>query len=811
MTGFNRILRGACVVLAFCAASVQHVFAIQPLAPARVLPIAKGFSGSSINVVANRRHALFTHGHEQFAAFYDIDGYVVLAHRTLGTEQWRTQRARYRGNTADAHNSISLAVDGDGYLHVAWDHHGGALNYARSTRPLSLELGAKLSMTGRAQERVTYPEFYLLPEGDLLCLYREGSSGRGSLVVNRYNTREKRWHVVASNLLDGEGGRSPYWGASVDRNGGLHLAWMWRDSPDVASNHDIAYAFSPDGAGHWRSIDGETLNTPFTAANSPYAARIDTHRNLMNSPWVTADWRGRPYIASYWSASAAEPPQFRVLRHDGMRWRNEQITARSGSFSLAGTATRRPPISRGVFLVEGWNEEPPAHLIYRDDDRGGRVMLLSTPQIGSGEWAERELTRDSLGAWEPAIDPVQWVRLQQLHLLVQSVSQRDGNDTEPAAANATHIASLIVSPREIRIANAPKQPARQRTAVSKPDIEPDEVIDLMRRVADWQLANPPNVDPRGWEIAPFYLGTLALHRVSGDERYRDAIVERGEANGWQPGERTYHADDHAVMQAYLELHREMSDPAMIAPSRKRLDEILAHPAREPFRWNAPHSQKRWDWCDALFMAPMSWLLMWEATGEERYLDFMNREWWATTEHLYSPEVGWYFRDESFIDQREPNGKQVHWSRGNGWVIAGLARVLDVFPRDHADRPRYEKLYREMTQAALAAQQPDGMWRAGLLDPTTHTAREATGTAFMTFALAWGVNRGMLPREHVAPAVLRGWAALSASVQPDGRLADCQPVGDAPLGFDPSHTEPFGVGAFLLAGSEVHRMVNAQNR
>lgn len=794
----------ALLVAAILLVGAESPAAAEAIKPARVLPIGEGFAGSSINVVANRRHALFTHAHHQFAAFYDAEGYLVLAHRKLGADQWRTQRTAYHGNTADAHNSISLAVDGDGFLHVAWDHHGGSLNYARGMRPLAMDLGRKSRMTGRAEDRVTYPEFYLLPDGDLLCLYRDGSSGRGTLVLKRYVTAGQRWEVVQSNLVDGEGARSPYWGATVDREGGLHLAWTWRDTPDVASNHDIAYAFSPDGGRSWRSIDRQDRSVPFTAAHSPYAVRIDTHRNLMNSPWVAADWRGRPYIASYWSELAGGSPQFRVLRHDGARWRTDRITERSGAFTLAGAATRRPPISRGVLLVEGWNERPSAHLIYRDDDRGGRAILLSTSSVGSGKWLERELTRDSLGAWEPVIDPVQWDRLQQFHLLVQSVSQRDGDDAAPAAASATPIGSLIVSPREIRIANMPKRESQTRVAPAQ-DVVPAEVVSLMRRVADWQLANPSQADPRGWEIAPLYLGMLALHRVSGDERYRDAIVKQGEANGWQPGKRLYHADDHAVMQAYLELHRELPDPRMIAPTRDRLEQILAQPATVPFRWNARDSQQRWDWCDALFMAPVSWLLMWEASGDRRYLDFMNREWWATTEHLYSPKQGWYFRDESFMDQREPNGQQVHWSRGNGWVIAGLARVLDLFPRDHADRARYERLYREMAQAALAAQQSDGMWRAGLLDTTTHTAREATGTAFMTYALAWGVNRGMLARDQVEPAVLRGWNALRASVQPNGKLVDCQPVGDAPLGFDPSHTEPFGVGAFLLAGSEVHRL------
>jgi rhamnogalacturonyl hydrolase YesR len=398
----------------------------------------------------------------------------------------------------------------------------------------------------------------------------------------------------------------------------------------------------------------------------------------------------------------------------------------------------------------------------------------------------------------------------------ETVSAQNARTDDPGMeAPASRVGPLLY-----RVDADPRGPEASLDAEAAPARA--EVVAIMRRVADWQLANPPGRDPRGWEVAPFYLGLLALHRVSGDERYREAMIRQGESNGWQPGARPYHADDHAVMQAYLELYRDSlpgkssagdkrADAAgerarWIAPSRERLDWILAHPSSSTLQWNAPGSQERWNWCDALFMAPNSWLLMWQITNDKRYLEFMNREWWATTDFLYSPEVGWFFRDQSFIERREPNGRTVHWSRGNGWVVAGLSRALDLLPRDLPDRPRYEALYRRMMEAALAAQQPDGLWRSGLLDPAAHPQREATGTSFMTFALAWGVNRGLLPADRVRPAVLRAWRALTASVEPDGKLVDCQPIGDAPVGFDASHTEPFGVGAFLLAGSEIHRLV-----
>jgi rhamnogalacturonyl hydrolase YesR len=185
---------------------------------------------------------------------------------------------------------------------------------------------------------------------------------------------------------------------------------------------------------------------------------------------------------------------------------------------------------------------------------------------------------------------------------------------------------------------------------------------------------------------------------------------------------------------------------------------------------------------------------------------MNKEWWATVDALYSPGDRLFARDQSFRDLRERNGRSIYWARGNGWVVAGLARTLDLFPKDHPDYPRYVALYRDMMEAVLAAQQSDGLWRPGLLDPQTHPALETSGSSFYTFALAWGINRGLLDRTRFEPAVRRAWLALTECVNAEGKLEHVQPIGAAPEGFDPTHTEPFGVGAFLLAGSEVHRLV-----
>lgn len=213
----------------------------------KLIPVAEGWAQNSINAVSFRKNSLVTYRDTQFIAFYDADSYMVLGKRHVDSTTWVLQQTDYQGNTQDAHNSISIMVDGDGYLHAAWDHHNNSLRYAKSLTPGSLNLTEKLPMTGMKEERVTYPEFFKMPSGDLVFLYRDGASGDGNLILNTYDVASKTWLQPHDIIIDGEGKRNAYWQAAVDKRGTIHLSWTWRETSDVASNHDICYAKSEDG------------------------------------------------------------------------------------------------------------------------------------------------------------------------------------------------------------------------------------------------------------------------------------------------------------------------------------------------------------------------------------------------------------------------------------------------------------------------------------------------------------------------------------------------------------------------------------
>ncbi len=332
-----------------------------------------------------------------------------------------------------------------------------------------------------------------------------------------------------------------------------------------------------------------------------------------------------------------------------------------------------------------------------------------------------------------------------------------------------------------------------------------DVLALMERVADWQITHPAKHPATGWVQGAGYTGVMALAGISKSDRFVQAMQQMGEKSEWKPGPRIYHADDHCVIQTYAELFLRDRKPATIAPSVERFDYILEHPVKGDLEFVGENRDKQWSWCDALFMAPPAWARLWQATGKAAYLDFAVTHWWQTSDYLYDKEEHLYFRDSTYFKKREANGKKIFWARGNGWVFAGLVRMLQVLPADHPARGKFEQQFKEMAAKLIVIQQPDGFWRSSLLDPENYPAQEESGSGFYCFGLTWGVNHGLLDRATYLTPALRAWAALTSCVDADGKLNHVQPIGADPKKFDPNSTEPYGVGSFLLAGSEVYRL------
>ncbi|MDR3791799.1 MAG: glycoside hydrolase family 88 protein [Terracidiphilus sp.] len=329
-----------------------------------------------------------------------------------------------------------------------------------------------------------------------------------------------------------------------------------------------------------------------------------------------------------------------------------------------------------------------------------------------------------------------------------------------------------------------------------PKITRPELAKAMKLVADWQLGRLPQEAQYDWTFGALYAGFMGVpDQVAGD-KYKKAMFDVAEKLSWAPGPRVEHADDQAVGQMYMEQYFIHKDKKMMEPMRARLDTEIATPdnPQKPLWW----------WCDALFMAPPVFADMAVATGDNKYLDFMDREWDITTKLLYDNQKHLYSRDASYLDKHEKNGEKIFWARGNGWVMGGLVRVIQRLPKNSPLRPKYEKLLKEMSAEALAIQSKDGLWRTGLLDADAYPLPEISGSSFITYALAYGVNEKILDKKTYWPAVEKAWAGLLTHVYADGRLGAIQQVGAAPASFTETSSHVYGVGAYLLAGSELYR-------
>ena len=399
-----------------------------------LVPVAPGWSNNSVNVTVFRKNSLATHGDTQFIAFYDPEGYLTLGKRHPEEREWTLNRTSYRGNTNDAHNIISIMPDGEGYLHVSWDHHGHPLRYAVTTEPYSLELGEERPMTGELENNVTYPEFFRMPDGGLVFMYRDGGSGRGNLVMKRYDASTRTWTMLQQNLISGENRRNAYWQACVDDRGTIHVSWVWRETPDVATNHDLCYARSKDGGISWENSKGEKYTLPITAATAETAVAIPQGSELINQTSMTTDSRGNPYIATYWRQTGTDIPQFHVVRHDGKTWHDSDLGFRTEPFSLGGVGTKRIPISRPQVVADLSGGRLKLMLIFRDEERGEKVSVAVCDDVSSNRWTISDLTGFPVGSWEPTFDTELWRSRGKLHLFVQRVEQVDGEgraDIEP--------------------------------------------------------------------------------------------------------------------------------------------------------------------------------------------------------------------------------------------------------------------------------------------------------------------------------------------------------------------------------------------
>lgn len=322
-----------------------------------------------------------------------------------------------------------------------------------------------------------------------------------------------------------------------------------------------------------------------------------------------------------------------------------------------------------------------------------------------------------------------------------------------------------------------------------------------------------------WTRAVYYEGLMALYGIDKQKAYYDYAVEWGVKHNWglRSGNKTRNADDQCCGQTYIDLYWIDREAGHLQPERIRdikasIDAMVASDKVDD-----------WNWIDALQMAMpvFAQLGTLEKKGSDAATAYFEKMYqiytYSKTKHggtgLYNPADHLWWRDKDFVPPyKEPNGQNCYWSRGNGWVVAALVRVLDIMPKDAPHRDEYQKTYLEMMQALVPLQRPDGYWNVSLHDPTNYGGKELTGTALFVYGMAWGINHGLLDRKTYLPIIANAWNAMATeSVHPSGFLGYVQGTGKEPKDGQPvtydskPDFEDYGLGCLLLAGTELYKL------
>jgi len=356
--------------------------------------------------------------------------------------------------------------------------------------------------------------------------------------------------------------------------------------------------------------------------------------------------------------------------------------------------------------------------------------------------------------------------------------------------------------------------------------------------AQWQTAHMPTAgrnvayNPRytGWADGVF-LSALADWAEYDNSRDFIAWYENiAKEQRWEVGHRSLNpANDIAVSLMYAKIWEKTKKPrylitridkwdqktvnalaggwSPLIPTIERLDyQMKYYPKTDNINFEIAQNQERWCWCDALYMAAPTYACFANITGNNDYREFMNREFWITMETLYDKQEKLVYRDTRFKTMKEPNGAKVFWGRGNGWVVAGIARILNFLPADYPSRARYEKQFQEIMSRIVTLQDANGYWHTSLLDTVTYKSPETSATGFYTFALWWGINNGLLEKGTYLQSAVKAWKAMVRAIQPDGMMGFVQPIGDAPQNVSAHKNEVYGTAALMLAGLEVAKYI-----
>ena len=344
----------------------------------------------------------------------------------------------------------------------------------------------------------------------------------------------------------------------------------------------------------------------------------------------------------------------------------------------------------------------------------------------------------------------------------------------------------------------------------------DKVIDIIRQVNTYWQTNHPAEVRAFWDHAAYHTGNMEVYKLLKDKQMLDYSIRWAEHNKWKGATETdptkwkykqygegqdyvLFGDWQICFQTYIDLYNLSPDERKVA----RAKEVMGYEADSKVH-------DYWWWADALYMVMPVMTKMYKLTGDVKYLDKLYENILYSDSIMLDSETGLYFRDGKYIypKHKTASGKKDFWARGDGWVLAGLAKVLQDLPDDYAHRPFFVEKYTRLARAVAKTQQREGYWTRSMMDPEQAPGPETSGTAFFCYGMLWGVNHGYLSKKEFAPTIKKAWKYLSkTALQADGKVGYVQPIGERAIPgqkVDADSQANFGVGAFLLAACEYVR-------
>jgi rhamnogalacturonyl hydrolase YesR len=740
------------------------------------------------------RSVSYAGAHERtYTAYATSEGNIELSYLDHRSNK-KLSKVLYEKLQIDDHINPSILFLPDGRLMVFFTKHNGTIFYTTSSQAEDISQFEAIKRL-ELGKRLCYTNPVLLSEEDnrIYLFFRGGHDWKPSFITSE--DLGKSWSkpqaFVSKNINDPH--NRPYTKIISDGKASIHFAFT-DGHPREEHFNSIYYlkyekGIFSDAAG---KVIGASKSLPIDQATVPkvYDGKITNHRAWI---WdIAIDENAQPVLVY-----TVMPEETKHFYHyafwDGKIWNDQRLCPAGSAFpTLERTKAQRDPephYSAGIAL-----DHSDPSIAYLARPHGNRFEIEAWKTSDGGKtFNSKTITNNSLhdnvrpvavrNAPSSLLPSVLWLTVDYYRHYTDFKTKIKGNVLAQKFDEKLSVASV-------------KQ--------------------VMGKVADWQIDNFHRVKhhPLDWTNGALYSGMVAWAKVAPDKKYYNWLYAIGQKHAWQPHYRLYHADDLVVSQMYLDMYqlnlKDLKSYRMLAPTQARLDYILQHPSKGSLyiNYGDPQTMERWSWCDALFMAPPVYSEMTKITGDPKYLDFMHSEYLATYNFLYDKEAHLFYRDYRYFPdkQREANGEKIFWGRGNGWVMGGLVAILKDLPKDHEYRPFYETLFREMADKVAKCQDENGRWHASMLDHKSYPHPETSSSAFFCYALTYGINAGLLDKASYLPKVTKAWQALVSSVYADGKLGWVQPIGEDPKTVTAQMTEVYGVGAFLLAGTEILHLI-----